>query len=125
MWEITCLIDKLINFWSFQVFGITMGQIDFENCATTPQSETLRNEKLELSSRDKIFEQIRHKHFSSIFSLLSSHARQLRQAQAKASSMNVNEMKEFVQNNLREMKLQSKAVSVHVGASETIQAEKG
>lgn len=73
----------------------------------------------------QIFESIRFKHFSSIFSVLSTNAKQIRQSQANASSMNVTEMKQFVQNNLKDLQQQSKAIAVHISASETIQKEKG
>ena len=39
--------------------------------------------------------------------------------------MNVSQMKQFVQNDLKHMKAQSKAISLHIGASEVIQREKG
>lgn len=79
------------------------------------QSEKLANIRLELSTRDKVFENIRFKHFSSIFSFLSNSAKQLRQSQAKAASMNVNQMKDFVQQNLRDLQQQSKAIAIHIG----------
>ena len=37
--------------------------------------------KLQLSSKDKMFEKIRNKHFASIFSSLSAYAKQLKQHQ--------------------------------------------
>jgi len=99
--------------------------LDFEQAATEIKGDDLSKEKLDLSSRDKLFDQIRYKHFSSIFGLITSHAKQIKQAQAKAQSMNVEEMKDFVQKNLRDLKLASRSVSLHIGASETITAEKG
>ncbi len=108
-----------------EVFGINLGIIDFASATGQVKPASLQIEKLELSSRDKIFEQIRSQHFSNIFSFLSHHARQIRQAQNKTNSMNVAEMRDFVENSLSELKLQSRAVAAHIGASETIQAEKG
>ena len=80
---------------------------------------------MDIGSHDRVYESIRYKHFASIFSILSGQARRLRESQSQANQMSVNEMKEFVQQNLRDMKLQSKAVSVHIGASETITEAKG
>merc|ERR1712156_858271 len=81
--------------------------------------------KLQLSCKDKMFDKIRNKHFASIFSVLGVTAKQLSAAQAAASSMSVTEMKKFVANDLRVMKAQSKAVALHISASEAIQREKG
>jgi hypothetical protein len=39
--------------------------------------------------------------------------------------MNVSQMKQFVQNDLKVMKAQSRAVALHIGASERIQRVKG
>ena len=39
--------------------------------------------------------------------------------------MNITEMKSFVQNDLKNMKAQSRAVALHIGASERIQKLKG
>ncbi len=101
-----------------EVYGITLGKVDLSTDAAKP-------EKLELSSRDRVFEQIRHRHFGSIFALLSAHARQLKQAQAKAGAMSVDQMKEFVQTGLRDMRANLKSVAVHIGVSEKIQEQKG
>lgn len=39
--------------------------------------------------------------------------------------MSIADMKAFVQNNLKELQTQSKAVAIHIGAAEAIQKEKG
>ena len=39
--------------------------------------------------------------------------------------MNVTEMKQFVQRDLRDLQNQSKAIAIHIGASEAIQAARG
>ncbi len=70
-----------------------------------------------------MFENIRFKHFSSIFTFLSENAKQLQHQQAKTTGMNVTEMKQFVQNNLRDLQSQSKAIAIHIGASEAIQVK--
>ena len=38
--------------------------------------------------------------------------------------MNVTEMRQFVQRDLRDLQNQSKAIAIHIGASEAIQAAK-
>ncbi|XP_023328568.1 vacuolar protein sorting-associated protein 33B isoform X2 [Eurytemora carolleeae] len=104
-----------------EVFGISCGTVEFPKEVTGTDTTT----KLQLSSKDKMFEKIRNKHFATIFSVLGVTAKQLSAAQAAASSMNINEMKSFVQNDLKHMKTQSKAVALHIGASERIQKLKG
>ena len=81
--------------------------------------------KLQLSSKDKMFAKIRAQHFTNIFPALSSYAKQLKQQQAKAANMSINEMKSFVQKDLKEMQNQSRAVALHIGACEVIQQEQG
>ena len=76
--------------------------------------------KLQLSSKDKMFAKIRAQHFTNIFTSLSSYAKQLKMQQAKAANMSINEMKSFVQKELKEMQNQSKAVALHIGKSNLI-----
>ena len=105
-----------------ETFGVTCGTVEFGPEVTKTEGATT---KLQLSSMDKMFDKIRNKHFASIFSVLGVTAKQLSAAQAAASSMSVTEMKKFVANDLRVMKAQSKAVALHISASEAIQREKG
>ena len=104
-----------------ETFGISCGTVEFGKAVTKTEGTT----KLQLSSRDKMFDKIRNKHFASIFSVLGVTAKQLSAAQAAASSMNVSQMKQFVATDLKVMKAQSRAVALHIGASEQIQREKG
>jgi len=104
-----------------EVFGISCGTVEFGKEVTGADQPT----KLQLSSKDKMFDKIRNKHFASIFSVLGVTAKQLSAAQAAASGMNITEMKSFVQNDLKNMKAQSRAVALHIGASERIQKLKG
>ena len=62
-----------------------------------------------------MFAKIRAQHFTNIFTSLSSYAKQLKMQQAKAANMSINEMKSFVQKELKEMQNQSKAVALHIG----------
>ena len=105
-----------------ETFGISCGTVEFGPEVTKTEGGST---KLQLSSRDKMFDKIRNKHFASIFSVLGVTAKQLSAAQAAASSMSVSEMKQFVANDLKAMKAQSKAVALHISASEAIQREKG
>ena len=104
-----------------ETFGISCGTVEFPTEVTKTDTPT----KLQLSCRDKMFDKIRNKHFATIFTVLGVTAKQLAAAQGAASSMSVTQMKQFVANELRVMKTQSKAVALHIGASEAIQREKG
>ena len=104
-----------------ETFGISCGTVEFPPEVTKTETAT----KLQLSCKDKMFDKIRNKHFASIFSVLGVTAKQLSAAQAAAGNMSVSQMKQFVANDLRVMKAQSKAVALHISASEAIQREKG
>jgi len=104
-----------------ETFGISCGTVEFGSEVTKTESTT----KLQLSSMDKMFDKIRNKHFATIFSVLGVTAKQLSAAQAAANTMNVTQMKQFVANDLKVMKTQSRAVALHISASEEIQKQKG
>jgi len=104
-----------------ETFGISCGTVEFGPAVTKTESST----KLQLSSMDKMFDKIRNKHFASIFSVLGVTAKQLSAAQAAANTMSVTQMKQFVANDLKTMKTQSRAVALHISASEEIQKQKG
>ena len=109
-------LSQLLN----EVFKNVCGTIDLDERVTKGD-----HVKLQLSSKDKMFAKIRTQHFTNIFASLSSHAKQLKQQQAKAANMSINEMKSFVQKDLKDMQNQSRAVALHIGACEVIQKEKG
>lgn len=104
-----------------ETFGISCGTVEFPTEVTKTDTPT----KLQLSCKDKMFDKIRNKHFATIFTVLGVTAKQLAAAQGAAANMNVSQMKQFVATELRVMKTQSKAVALHIGASEAIQREKG
>jgi len=104
-----------------ETFGISCGTVEFGPEVTKTEATT----KLQLSCMDKMFDKIRNKHFATIFSVLGVTAKQLSAAQAAANTMNVTQMKQFVANDLKVMKTQSRAVALHISASEEIQKQKG
>ena len=60
------------------------GAIDFGSDASV--NEKLKNVKMQISTKDKMFESIRFKHFATIFTFLSENAKQLQVQQAKAKA---------------------------------------
>ena len=112
-----------------ETFGISCGTVEFPPEVTKTETPT----KLQLSCKDKMFDKIGNKHFATIFSVLGVTAKQLAAAQVQpkrrknlnlwifqgaAANMSVTQMKQFVANELRAMKTQSKAVALHISASE-------
>ena len=67
--------------WCFQVFTITCGTVELDGSKMDADIKDKTVVKLQLSSKDKMFEKIRNKHFASIFSSLSAYAKQLKQHQ--------------------------------------------
>ncbi|TRY77023.1 hypothetical protein TCAL_00004 [Tigriopus californicus] len=106
-----------------QVFDVSCGQIELER----PKAGLKNTERtvIALSNRDKTFASIRYKPFTSIFSFLSSNARRLKEVQSSAANMNVKEMKDFVQFQLKDLQQQYQSVSMHISASEIIQKSLG
>ena len=108
--------EALLN----EVFNNICGTIDLDERVTKGD-----HVKLQMTSKDRMFMKIRAQHFTNIFSSLSSYAKQLKAQQTKAANMSINEMKSFVQKDLKDLQNQSKAVALHIGACEVIQQEKG
>lgn len=108
--------EALLN----EVFDNVCGSIDLDERVTKGD-----HVKLQLTSKDKMFLKIRAQHFTNIFASLSSYAKQLKAQQSKAANMSINEMKSFVQKELKDIQNQSRAVALHIGACEVIQSEKG
>ena len=68
---------------TFQVFSITCGQVELDGSQLDADMKEKMLIKWQLSSKDKLFEKIRNKHFASIFSSLSAYAKQLKQHQVR------------------------------------------
>ncbi len=108
--------EALLN----EVFANICGSIDLDERVTKGD-----HVKLQLTSKDKMFAKIRAQHFTNIFASLSSYAKQLKASQSKAANLSINEMKSFVQKELKDIQTQSRAVALHIGACEVINEEKG
>lgn len=98
-------------------FGIASGFIEFGSDVTGKDQSA----KLLLTSHDMIFEDIRDRHFSNVSCYLSSKAKELQTGYDKRHTLSsVNEMKDFVAKDLRDLKQQHRSLSLHVGACEKI-----
>uniref|UniRef100_A0A674ETH9 VPS33B late endosome and lysosome associated n=1 Tax=Salmo trutta TaxID=8032 RepID=A0A674ETH9_SALTR len=80
--------------------------------------------KVMLNSQDKVFNEIRNKHFSQVFGFLSQKARNLQTAYDKRSGMDIKQMKTFVSEELKGLKQEHRLLSLHIGASESMMKKK-
>lgn len=102
-------------------FGIHSGFIEFGSEVTGKDQSV----KLLLSSTDEVYEEIRNRHFSNVFSFLSGKAKELQVGYDKRHMLtSVQEMKTFVANDLRGLKQQHKSLTLHIGACEVILNQK-
>ncbi|XP_077989380.1 vacuolar protein sorting-associated protein 33B-like [Glandiceps talaboti] len=104
-----------------EIFGIKSGFCEFDGEITGANKPT----RLLLNYEDDIFEDIRNKHFSHVFSHLSTKAKQLQAGYDKRHHLDsINAMKTFVANDLKDLKQQHKSLAIHIGASEMIMKKK-
>ncbi|CAH1796198.1 unnamed protein product [Owenia fusiformis] len=99
------------------IFSIDSGFVEFGSEVTG----TEKSVKLLLSSQDMVYQDIRNKHFSMVFSYLSNKAKELQTGYDKRHNLaSVSDMKNFVQNDLKDLKQQHKSLTLHIGACEVI-----
>eukprot|EP00795_Rhopilema_esculentum_P006060 gene6060-11431_t len=99
------------------VFGISSGYVDFGKDVTGSDKST----RVLLSSGDPVFQEIRDRHFTSVFPLLSNKAKQLQVGYNKRNDIqSVSDMKAFVSQDLKNLKQQHKSLSLHISACESI-----
>eukprot|EP00794_Sanderia_malayensis_P009528 gene9528-10514_t len=92
------------------VFGISRF-ISFGRDVTGDEKTT----RLVLDSNDKVFQEIRGLHFTSVFPLLSSKAKELQFGYDKRKDMtSVSELKNFVSQDLKLLKQQHKSLTIHL-----------
>lgn len=100
-----------------EAFGINSGYIEFGSEVTGKEQSV----KLMLSSEDEIFEEVRNRHFSNVFSYLSNKAKSLQSDFDKRHTLkSVGDMKDYVANELRNLKHQKGILAHHIGACEVI-----
>ncbi|CAM9768585.1 unnamed protein product [Lampetra planeri] len=102
------------------IFGIKCGNVEFGPEVTGTEKKL----KILLNSQDKVFREIRNQHFSNVFGLLSSKAKVLQTNYDKRHDMNIQNMKEFVANELRALKQEHRSLSLYIGSCEAIMKRK-
>ncbi|XP_062845979.1 vacuolar protein sorting-associated protein 33B [Trichomycterus rosablanca] len=102
------------------IFRIKCGCVEFGPDVTS----TDKSVKVMLNSQDKVFNEIRNEHFSSVFGFLSQKARSLQTAYDKRRGMDIQQMKSFVSEELKGLKQEHRLLTLHIGASESIMKKK-
>lgn len=100
--------------------GVNCGYVQLGPEVTNLQKST----KVLLSSKDKLFQEIRDRHFSNLSTFLSSKAKELRQGYEKQKTLDLPGTKVFIQNELKGLMSQHNSLSIHVAASEYISKKK-
>ncbi|XP_060062741.1 vacuolar protein sorting-associated protein 33B-like [Ylistrum balloti] len=104
-----------------EAFGINSGYVEFGSDVTGKEQPV----KLMLSSEDEIFEEVRNRHFSNVFSFLSNKAKSLQTDFDKRHTLkSVGDMKNYVANELKNLKNQKAVLAHHIGACEVILGKK-
>jgi len=80
--------------------------------------------KLMLNTREEVYRDIRDLHFSSVFPVLRQRAKQLQAARSDRQTMDIEQMKEFMLSQLRELQAQHKSLGAHIGACEEVMRRK-
>ncbi|XP_071964931.1 vacuolar protein sorting-associated protein 33B-like isoform X2 [Antedon mediterranea] len=100
-----------------ETFGINCGYCEFGKDVTG----TDKNIKLLLNYEDDVFEEIRNRHITNVFSFLKAQAQHVQSGYMKGKNITqIGQMKDFVSNELKDLKQQSKSLTIHIGASEKI-----
>ncbi|XP_053933162.1 vacuolar protein sorting-associated protein 33B isoform X5 [Cuculus canorus] len=101
-------------------FRIKCGSVDFGPEVTSSDKSI----KVLLNAQDKVFNQIRNEHFSSVFGFLSLKSRNLQAQYDRRRGMDIKQMKNFVSQELKGLKQEHRLLSLHIGACESIMKKK-
>ncbi|XP_034239842.1 vacuolar protein sorting-associated protein 33B [Thrips palmi] len=101
-----------------EVLGIRSGVVEL------PKSDAKPDEKQTighlLSSEDEIYNQIKNRHFSDVFSFLSAKAKQLSNEYDQSRKMALHEMKQYVSSQLKTVMARKRALAMHIAGCEAV-----
>ncbi|KRX83335.1 Sec1 family protein [Trichinella nativa] len=80
--------------------------------------------KVLLTGANSIYASIRDEHFAHVFSVLKKETERLQGNFAKRNQCNLTQLKEFIRDELKDLRLQHRTLTLHIGLSEAIVAEK-
>lgn len=104
-----------------EVIGIKSGEVKIN-------ADDKTNDKLQsqlLNSTDEIYSQIKNRHFSDVFSYLSTKAKELQGEFKRNQNMALQEMKRFISQDLQNITAIKKSLAFHIGACEAIISKLG
>ncbi|XP_026287043.2 vacuolar protein sorting-associated protein 33B [Frankliniella occidentalis] len=101
-----------------EVLGIRSGVVEL------PKSDSKAGEKSTmghmLSSEDEIYNQIKNRHFSDVFSFLSLKAKQFSNEYDHSKKMALHEMKQYVSSKLKADMARKRALAMHIAGCEAV-----
>uniref|UniRef100_A0A2P2I572 Vacuolar protein sorting-associated protein 33B-like n=1 Tax=Hirondellea gigas TaxID=1518452 RepID=A0A2P2I572_9CRUS len=100
-------------------FGIQAGVVELPSHVTAEEGKPGPS-KLMLNSKDAVFESIRNKHFAGVAGQLVRRAKEIHSKKEESEKMKTAQLKEFVANDLRELKTQQRSISLHLSVCEAI-----
>jgi hypothetical protein len=137
--EISCMliVDRDVDYASVlltpvtysglldEVFGISSGTVELDSRVTGTQDGTGKKVSYQLSSNDTIYNDIKNRHFSDVFTFLSSKAKELHSEYDRSHNMALQEMKHYVTTELQKVTAMKRSLAYHIGACEAIIGEMG
>lgn len=116
----SCLLDE--------VFGIKSGYVEVKS-QTDHSAKKNQNQQAQqsyyLSPSDKIYSQIKNRHFSDVFIYLSAKTKELSSDSQRRQNMSVTEMKRYVSKELSDVVKLNKTLAYHIAACEAIVSDMG
>lgn len=103
-----------------ETFGINCSKVNFPSTVT----KTINAKKHVVNSTDEVFRDIRDAHLSSAFAKLRDKGIELKRQSEKRNQMDLNQIKDFVKNQLKAIQSQQASLSLHVSACELIMEDK-
>ena len=97
-------------------YGVRAGIVELPGNVTESGNPT----KIQLSSKDSIFANVRGRHFAGVSGYLVTRAREIRSCKQNTSSMTPSQMKDFVANELRTIQAVQKSLTMHLTICESI-----
>lgn len=104
-----------------EVFEIRGGTVELD--ARFPGNKNIVN--FQLSGDDGIYNEIKHRYFSGVYSFLSRKVGELQAESERRQKMTTQDMKQYVETELKKVINMRQALSYHIGACEAIIGELG
>ncbi|CAG2065366.1 unnamed protein product [Timema podura] len=104
-----------------EVFGISGGTVELDDRVTGGNGPVTYR----LSSTDGIYDEIKNKHFSDVYSFLSGKTKELQLEFERSRKMALQEIKHYVSTQLQKVTTVKRSLSYHIGACEVIVGEMG